>query len=220
MMASRRQGRSSRSETDRRRTCFWCHEQLPPLADDASYVETINHVIHEECRAERDEMNQRRETLLASIAEGRIDSIPDSIRQPVLDRIRRTGFSRRCSCLSWDAVGPAAAAARGGEVNADVCVLCGDSGRYDPLPKLLELTDDNAAAAWVSEELPRGAGPCDHWTDFPESGWYYDALGYNRVGKGPVRGVTLYNPEAMLGGVITWFEIADLFRPRVQSTLF
>jgi hypothetical protein len=47
-----------------------------------------------------------------------------------------------------------------------------------------------------------------------------DALGYNSVGKGPVRGVTLYNPDLMLGGVITWLGIADLFRPRVQSSLF
>jgi hypothetical protein len=100
------------------------------------------------------------------------------------------------------------------------CGLCGGSGDYDPLPKLIELTDDKAAEAWIANELPRSSGPCDHWTGFPEEGWYYDALGYNRVGRGPVRGVTLYNPEQMLGGVISWLEIADLFRPRVQSSLF
>jgi hypothetical protein len=100
------------------------------------------------------------------------------------------------------------------------CELCNGSGNYDPLPQLLELTDDKAAEAWVVEELPRSSGPCDLWTGFPEEGWYYDALGYNRVGKGPVRGVTLYNPDLMLGGVILWLEIADLFRPRVQSSLF
>jgi hypothetical protein len=32
--------------------------------------------------------------------------------------------------------------------------------------------------------------------------------------------VTLYNPDLMLGGVVSWLEIADLFRPRVQSSLF
>jgi hypothetical protein len=32
--------------------------------------------------------------------------------------------------------------------------------------------------------------------------------------------VTLYNPDLMAGGVITWLEIADLFRPSVQSRLF
>lgn len=47
-----------------------------------------------------------------------------------------------------------------------------------------------------------------------------DVNGYNRVGKGPVRGVTLYNPEQMRGGVISWLEIADLFRPRNQASLF
>lgn len=99
-------------------------------------------------------------------------------------------------------------------------MLCGGSGNYDPLPKLLELADDKAAEAWVAEELPRSSGPCDHWTGFPESGWYYDALGYNRVGKGPVRGVTVYNPGLMLGGDISWPEISDLFRPRVKSSLF
>ena len=70
------------------------------------------------------------------------------------------------------------------------------------------------------EELPRSSGPCDHWTGFPEQGWYYDALGNNRVSMGAVRGVTLYNPERMPGGFISWLEIADLFRPRVQSSLF
>ena len=60
----------------------------------------------------------------------------------------------------------------------------------------------------------------DHWTGFPEQGWYYDALGYNHHDKGAMRGVTVYNPERMLEGVITWAEIADLFRPRVQSSLF
>ena len=41
------------------RYCYRCHEPLPPLPEDASYVETINHYIHEECREERDESNRR-----------------------------------------------------------------------------------------------------------------------------------------------------------------
>ena len=72
----------------------------------------------------------------------------------------------------------------------------------------------------MAEELPKSSDPCDHWAGFSESGWYSDALGYNRHGKGAVRGVTVYNPDRMLGGVITWLEIADLFRPRMQSSLF
>jgi hypothetical protein len=32
--------------------------------------------------------------------------------------------------------------------------------------------------------------------------------------------VTVYNPDLMLGGILTWSDIADLFRPRGQSSLF
>jgi hypothetical protein len=32
--------------------------------------------------------------------------------------------------------------------------------------------------------------------------------------------VTLYNPDLMLGGVISWAEIAEIFRPRGQPGLF
>jgi hypothetical protein len=35
-----------------------------------------------------------------------------------------------------------------------------------------------------------------------------------------VRGVLVYSPDRMLGGVITWTEIAERFRPRVQPGLF
>ncbi len=45
-------------------------------------------------------------------------------------------------------------------------------------------------------------------------------LGYKRVGKGSVRGVALYSPDLMLGGIISWSEIAELFRPRMQSSLY
>lgn len=213
--------------------CYWCHELLSPLPGDASYVDEINRYIHDECLEERDGTNRRMEELRAGIAAGSTDSIPNAVRQAALDRITRLGFSRRCPCL-YDAEH----GFQGYESHSyaseeddddddydkrnsvDGCDLCGGSGRYDPLPKLLELADDKAAEAWIAEELPRSSGPCDHWTGFPEAGWYYDALGYNRVGKGPVRGVTVYNPDLMLGGVISWLEIADVFRPRVQSSLF
>jgi hypothetical protein len=212
--------------------CYWCHAPLPPLREDASYVDEINHYIHDHCRDERDDNNRRMEQLRVGIVEGTIDSIPDIVREAVLDRIKSSGFSRRCPCL-YDAEhgfqGYESHSYSNGDDDVDDydernsvngCELCGGSGNYDPLPKLLEVTDDKAAEAWIAEELPRSSGPCDHWTGFQESRWYYDALGYNRVGKGPVKGVTLYNPDLMLGGVISWLEIADLFRPRVQSSLF
>ncbi len=212
--------------------CYWCHEPLPPLREGASYVDEINHYIHDECREERDGNNRRMDELRAGILEGTIDSIPVIVRRAVLDRITASGFSRRCPCLydpDYGFHGYESHTYTNGEDEVDDydernsvkgCELCSGSGEHDPLPKLLELTDDKAAEAWIAEELPRGSVPCNHWTGFPETGWYYDALGYNRVGKGPVRGVTLYNPKAMLGGVISWLEIGDLFRPRIQSSLF
>ena len=149
--------------------CYWCHEPLPPLPEDASYVDEINHYIHDECRDERDENNCRRERLLTGIAEGHIDSIPAVVRQAVLDRIQRVGFSRRCPCLYDEAYG------FGGydrhDFGADdsdnavgACELCGGSGNYDPLPQLLELHDDKTAAAWVAEDslsrpVPAICGP-------------------------------------------------------------
>lgn len=214
------------------RLCYWCHEPLPPLPADASYVDEINHYIHDKCRTEREEKNSRMEALRAGIAAGSIDSIPEVVRRAVLDRIQASGFSRRCPCLYGPEHGFEGYESRSYSSGEDVvhdygernsvkgCELCGGSGTYDPLPRLLELTDDKEAESWVADELPKSAGSCNHWTGFPESGWYYDALGYNRVGKGAVRGVTVYNPDPMLGGVITWAEIAELFRPPVQSQLF
>jgi len=79
--------------------CYWCHEPLPPLREDASYVDEINDYIHDECRDERDDTNRRMEQLRAGIADGSIDSIPDVVRQAVLARIKDLGFSRRCPCL-------------------------------------------------------------------------------------------------------------------------
>jgi hypothetical protein len=81
------------------------------------------------------------------------------------------------------------------------CELRGGSGNYDPLPQLLALSDDKAAERWVAEELPRSSGPAIFWTNFPEAGRYYDALGYNRNGKGTVRGVTdAASPETWIHG--------------------
>ena len=212
--------------------CYWCHEPLPPLPEDATYVDEINHYIHDACRDERDESNRRMEQLRSGIANGSMDSIPDVVRQAVLDRIKASGFSRRCPCLydpEHGFQGYQSHSYSNGEAEVDDydernsvkgCELCYGSGNYDPLTQLLERTDDKTAEAWTVEELPRSSGTCDHWTDFPESGWYYDALGYNRVRKGVVGGVTVYNPKQMIGGVITWSEICDLFRPRSQSSLF
>ena len=211
---------------------YWCHEPLPPLPEDASYVDEINHYAHEECLEERDQRNRRMDLLRAGIVDGSIDSIPDVVREAVLDRIKTSGFARRCPCLYDSDYGFQGYQSHSYAIDDDEmddydernsvkgCGLCNGSGNYDPLPQLLELTDDKAAEAWIVDELPRSSGPCDRWRGFPEKGWYYDALGYNRVGKGPVRGVTVYNPDAMLGGVISWLEIADLFRPRVQASLF
>lgn len=211
--------------------CYWCHEPLPPLPEDASYVDEINHYIHDECRGERDDNNRRMEDLRVGITDGSIDTIPDVVRQAVLQRIKNSGFSRR-PCLydpEYGFQGYQSHSFSNADDDIDDyderncvknCELCGGSGSYDPLPNLLELKEDKAAEKWIADELPRSSGPCDYWTGFPEEGWYYDALGYNRVGNGKCNGVTLYNPDRMLGGVITWDEIADLFRPRVQSSLF
>ncbi len=79
--------------------------------------------------------------------------------------------------------------------SVDGCELCGGSGTLDPLPQLLELTDDKAAD---SEGLPRSSDPCDRWTGFPEAGWYYDALGYNSHANRECDEVSIYNPERLL----------------------
>lgn len=211
--------------------CYWCHEPLPPLPEDASYVDEINHYIHDECRDDRDDNNRRMEELRAGIANGTIDSIPEEIRSFVLERMKSQGFSRRCPCLydvryGFQGYETHSFGCDDDDVDYDVrnsvdgCELCGGSGNFDPLPKLLKLTDDKAAERWVADELPKSSGPCNHWTGFPEDGWYYDALGYNRHGNAKCNGVTVYNLDRMLGGVITWAEICELFRPRAQFCLF
>ena len=56
---------------------------------------------------------------------------------------------------------------------------------------------------------------------FPRNGLVLRCpLGCKRVGKGSARGVARYSPDLMLGGIISWSEIAELFRPRMQSSLF
>jgi hypothetical protein len=160
--------------------CYWCHHSLPPLPEDATYVDEINHYIHDECRDERGENNRRIDQLRSGIADGSLDSIPDVVREAVLDHIKSSGFSRRCPCLydadyGFQGYETHSFGADDDVDNYDVrnsvdgCELCGGSGTYDPLPELLELTDDKSAERWVEEALPRSSGPCDHWTGFPES---------------------------------------------------
>ena len=36
-------------EYEETKCCYLCHELLPPLPEDASYVDEINHYAHEEC---------------------------------------------------------------------------------------------------------------------------------------------------------------------------
>ncbi|HWC14611.1 MAG TPA: hypothetical protein VG929_08445 [Actinomycetota bacterium] len=72
--------------------CYWCHEALPSLPEDASYVDEINHYAHESCLEERDARNRRMDQLRAGIADGSIDSIPEAVRKAVLDRIETSGF--------------------------------------------------------------------------------------------------------------------------------
>jgi hypothetical protein len=214
------------------KTCYWCHSLLPPLPADASYVDELNHYIHEDCREERDESNRRREEVRAAIEGGSIDSIPSAVRAAVLDRIKESGFSRRCPCLYDPQFGFQGYESHSYSSDEDDevddydahdsvagCELCDGSGTFDPLPQLLALQDDEAAAAWVAKELSKSSESCDRWRGFPEPGWYFDSIGY-RAGKGAVQGVMLYHPDLMLGGVVSWLEIADLFRPRVQSSLF
>jgi hypothetical protein len=157
--------------------CYWCCEPLPPLPEDASYVDEINHVrpavrsspprdIHDACRKERDDRSRRTDELGAAIASG-IDSLPEVVRNAVLDRLESNGFARRCPCLydadhgfqgygshSWGSDGECCDARN----SIEGCELCGGTGTHDPLPQLLELTDDTQAAAWVERELPRSSG--------------------------------------------------------------
>jgi hypothetical protein len=59
--------RAYRAEASESRLCYWCREPLPRLPEDASYVDEINHYIHDACRDERDDNNRRMEQLRAGI---------------------------------------------------------------------------------------------------------------------------------------------------------
>ena len=205
------------------KSCYWCHEPLPPLPDDATYVDEINHYIHDDCRDARDELNRRRDELERRVAEG-LDNIPTEVRERMLTWFEERGFARRCPCLYDPAFGFKGYRSHtwGDEDELDYdarnaiprCRLCSGTGTHDPLPELLELRDDAAAARWVEEHLPKGAGPTRI------EGWYYSALGYARTSKKTPAGVTLFNYDTMQGGTIAWLELADRFRPRTQSSLF
>ena len=210
------------------RLCYWCHEPLDALPEDASYVDEINHYIHEGCRRARDRYNRQMEKLRTGIKDGSIDSIPDVVRAATLQRIESLGFSERCKCLydpdfgfkGYDLLLDDEERDLDEQNSVTDCALCGGTGTHDRLPELVSLIDDKKAEVWVAEQFRKSSGPCDHWPGFPEEGWYCDSLGYNRTGKDAGRGITLYNIDFMKGGIITWLEIADVFRPRVQSVLF
>lgn len=210
--------------------CYWCHEPLPPLPEDASYVEEINHVIHVDCKDARDTFNRRRDELEGRVAEGS-DDLPGHIRVAILDLLAARGFEGRCPCLYDPEHGFQRYATHRYDYDEETddhhslnavpnCELCRGSGTHDALPELLAIRDDAAAARWVEEHIQRGAGPCDHWRGFREGGWYYNALSYSRSSKSKPSGVMVFNYDLMLGGTITYAEIAERFRPRVQSSLF
>ena len=203
--------------------CTWCDEPLPPLADDASYVEELNHTIHDHCRVDRDAFLENRDLLMTSIAAGTAAPIPAAVREVYLEGVRDAGLVRRCPCLwdpehgfrgyddtSWE---------RGDGCDYDEhhalagCPLCTGTGRHDRLPELLAIQYDEAAARWIKDRILLGAGPLR-----ADEGWYYSTL--ERFAGRPVEGVVLYNMGLMQGGVITWRDIAEVFRPRAQQRFF
>lgn len=203
--------------------CTWCHQLLPALANDASYVDELNHTMHDPCRGERDAFLQNRDALWAAIAAGTADPIPARVREAYLAGVRDAGLVHRCPCLydpdrgfqgydshSWDR-------AHGrdyDERNAVLgCPLCAGTGRHDRLPELLAISDDTAAAHWIKDKILLGAGPLR-----ANEGWYYSTL--ERFDGRRVEGVVLYNVELMKGGVLAWRDVAEVFRPRVQQSFF
>ena len=79
--------------------CIWCHEPLPALADDASFVEELNHTIHDHCRVDRDAFLENRDLLMRSIAARIAAPIPTAVRDAYLEGVRDAGLVRRCPCL-------------------------------------------------------------------------------------------------------------------------
>ena len=205
------------------RYCTWCHQPLPALADDASYVDELNHTMHDPCREEQDAFLANRDTLWASIAAGTADPIPAAVREGYLAGLRDAGLVRRCPCLydpdhgfrGYDSHGWDRANGRDyDECNAVTgCSLCGGTGRHDRLPELLAIHDDTAAADWIKDKILLGAGPLR-----AHEGWYYSTL--ERFDGRRADGVVLYSVDLMQGGVIAWRDVAEVFRPRVQPSFF
>lgn len=205
------------------RYCTWCHQPLPPLADDASHVDELNHTMHDPCREGRDHFLESRDVLWAAIAAESADPIPAAVRESYLAGILDAGLVRRCPCLydpdygfqgydshSWDRTD----GRDYDEHNAiPGCPLCAGTGRHDRLPELLVIHDDTAAATWIQDKIWLGAGPLR-----AHEGWYYSTL--ERFDDRRVEGVVLYNVDLMQGGVIAWRDIAEVFRPRVQQSFF
>ncbi len=149
------------------KVCYWCHEPLSELPLDASYVDEINHYIHDRCRDERDELNRRRDELERQVDQG-LDNVPVDVREEMLALFARRGFARRCPCLydpehGFKGYGSHRWGSADDEDEDDYdprnavpeCDLCNGSGTHDPLPELLELTDDREAERWIADELPR-----------------------------------------------------------------
>ena len=205
------------------RYCTWCHQPLPALADDASYLDELNDTMHDPCREEQDSFLANRDALWTSIAAGTANPIPAAVRETYLAGLRSEGLVRRCPCLydpdhgfrgydshSWDRDD----GRDYDERNAiSGCPLCGGTGRHDRLPELLAIHDDTTAACWIKDKILLGAGPLR-----AHDGWYYSTL--ERFDGRRVDGVVLYNVELMQGGVIAWRDVAEIFRPRVQQSFF
>ncbi|MDQ3954500.1 MAG: hypothetical protein M3285_03000 [Actinomycetota bacterium] len=94
------------------------------------------------------------------------------------------------------------------------CPLCDGSGGHDPLPDLLAITDDGAAARWVRDHIWQATGPLRG-----AEGWHHSFVRLLAIDV-PTDGVVLYNVVLMQGSVLSWGEIAEVFRPRSQQSLF
>lgn len=204
-------------------SCTWCHEPLATLPEGVSYVDELNHTMHDSCREERDVFLKNRDDLLAAIAAGRADPIPAAVREAYLAGIREAGLVRRCPCLhdpdhgfrGYDSHSWGRTDGRDyDERNAiPACTLCAGTGRHDRLPELLAIHDDTTAATWIKDKILLGAGPLR-----AREGWYYSTL--ERFDDRRVEGVVLYNVDLMHGGVIAWRDVVEVFRPRVQQSFF
>ncbi|MDQ3964624.1 MAG: hypothetical protein M3277_12060 [Actinomycetota bacterium] len=203
--------------------CAWCHEPLPALPEDASYVDELNHTMHDHCRKDQNAFLENRDLLMASIADATADPMPVAIRVAYLESVRDAGLVRRCPCLydldhgfrgyashSWDRADGRDYDARNAVPG---CPLCAGTGRHDRLPELLTIKDDAVAAHWIKDKILLGAGPLRG-----HGGWYHSTL--ERSGGRRVDGVVLYNVTLLQGGIIAWMDVAEVFRPRVQQSFF